>query len=584
MKRVGMVVAGLLAAASLAVAGKVETWRSDTAAAFAKGKKERVVVSDTGRVRLGHSLGPVGSMTASRVWDLAIDAKGGVYAATGDEGKVFKLDGDRWEVTFDANDTQALSVVALPDGHAFAGTGPSGQVVDLTDPKHPAARPDPGVQYIWDLAADASGNLYAATGPTGQLWKRDAKGAWSLLLDSPQKHLLCVAVGNDGSIYAGSDGEGLLYRVAGDGRVSVVYDAPQAEIRSLLVAPDGTLYAGTAAESGTGGQGRPPSLFSSPGLTASPPSGPGSLATAAGPRADLQRPADGRPERTNPAGGTASPRPASPGENAVYRVGTDGVAREVFRGRVLIHALAWQGDRLLVGTGPDGQLFEVRDGGRESAPIARLDSGQILALANQKDGGLLVGTGDPGSVVRLGAGHAPAGSLTSDVHDAKLVSRFGAIEWKADVQRGTSLAIQTRTGNVGEPDGTWSPWSPEQQDPASARAAVPPGRFVQHRAVLRTDDPSLTPELRSVTIRYQTENLAPEINRLDVPDVANGDGATKPAKLSLRWDASDPNGDDLEYTLHVKKEGWPGWIKLGELPITEARFEWDATAVPTGSY
>jgi hypothetical protein len=583
MKRVGTVVAGLLAVVSFAVAGKVETWRNDTASAFGKGKKERVVVSDTGRVRLGHSLGPVGSMTASRVWDLAIDAKGGVFAATGDEGKVFRLDGDRWDAAFDAADTQALSVVAVPNGHVFAGTGPSGQVVDLTDPKHPAARPDAAVQYIWDLAADRDGNLYAATGPTGQLWKRDSRGAWSLLLDSAQKHLLCVAAGDDGSVYAGSDGDGLLYRVAADGRVSVLYDAPQAEIRALLLAPDGTLYAGTAAESGSGGQGRPPSLFSSPSPPGSP-SGPSALSASVMPRAEVQRPADARPERATPIGGTASPRPAPPGENAVYRVGPDGVAREVFRGRVLVHALAWQGDRLLVGTGPDGQLFEVRDGGRESAPVARLDSGQILALANEKDGGLLLGTGDPGSVVRLGAGHAPAGTLTSEVHDGKLVSRFGAIEWKADVPRGTSLAIQMRTGNVGEPDATWSPWSPEQHEPASARAAVPPGRFLQYRAILRTDDPSATPELRSLAVRYQTENLAPEINRLDVPDVANGDGATKPAKLSLRWDASDPNGDDLEYTLHVKKEGWPGWIKLGELPITETRFEWDATAVPTGSY
>ncbi len=457
-------------------------------------------------------------MTAARVWDLAIDARGGIYAATGDEGKVFRLDGDRWDVAFDANDTQALSVVALPDGHVFAGTGPSGQVVDVTDPKHPASRPDPAVQYVWDLAADRDGNLYAATGPAGQLWKRDPKGVWSLLLDSAQKHLLCVATGGDGAVYAGSDGDGLLYRVAADGRVSVLYDAPQSEIRALVLAPDGTIYAGTAAESGSGGQGRPPSLFSSPGLTAGP-STPGAMATAAGPRAELQRPADARPERSTPIGGTASPRPASPGENAVYRVGTDGVAREVFRARVLIHALAVQGDRLLVGTGPEGQLFEVRDGGRESAPIARLDSGQILALANEKDGGLLLGTGDPGSVVRLGAGHAPAGTLTSEVHDAKLVSRFGAIDWKADVPRGTSLAIQARTGNVGEPDATWSPWSPEQHDADSARAGVPPGRFLQYRAILRTDDPALTPELRALSIRYQTENLAPEINRLDVPDV-----------------------------------------------------------------
>jgi hypothetical protein len=585
MKRhgLGAAVAGLLVVSSLALAAKVETWRQETASAFGKGKKEHVVVSDAGRVRLGQGLAPVGSLSTSRCWDILRTPAGGTYVATGDEGKVYRLEKDNWEVAFDAEDSQALSLAASSDGHVFLGTGPSGQVVDLSDPKHPATRPGPGVQYIWDLAADAAGNLYAATGPTGQLWKRTPRGVWTLLLDSSHPHLLCVAVGQDGAIYAGSDGEGLIYKVAADGRTSVVYDAPQSEIRTLLVAPDGNLYAGTAADSGNSGSGRPPSLFGPSPLTLNTGSS-GALTASAGSRVTPDRAAEAKTDRPGPQGGTAMPRPAAPGENAVYRFGSDGVAREVFRARVLIHALAWQGNRLLIGTGPDGQLYELRDGGRESAPIARLDSGQILALANEPGGGVLVGTGDPGAVVRLSPGFNAAGTLTSDVLDAKLTSRFGSIGWRADTPAATSLAIQVRNGNVGEPDSTWSPWSSELVNPATARAALPPGRFFQYRAVLRTDDPAHSPELRSVSIHYQTENLAPEITRLDVPDVSAADGATKLARLNLRWDASDPNGDDLEYTLHVKKEGWPDWIKLGEAPITESKFDWDATAVPSGLY
>ena len=213
------------------------------------------MISDNGRVRLGHALKPVGTLDAVHVWDLARGPKGELYAATGNEGKVFRRepnDEAPWTIAYDATDTQALALAVLPDGRVFAGTGPSGQVVEISDPKHPGSRPDPGVQYIWDLAADPKGNLYAATGPTGQLWKRSAEGAWSLLLDSKHPHLLCVVVADDGSVYAGSDGEGLVYRVGPDGKASVVYDAPQSEIRTLLFAPDGTLYAGTAAESGGG--------------------------------------------------------------------------------------------------------------------------------------------------------------------------------------------------------------------------------------------------------------------------------------------------------------------------------------------
>ena len=100
-------------------------------------------------------------------------------------------------------------------------------------------------------------------------------------------------------------------------------------------------------------------------------------------------------------GGSAAPKPVTPGDNAVYRIEADGIPREVLRVKAMIHALAWADDRLWVGTGPQGQIHEVRDRGEETAPIARLDSGQVLALLAEPNGGLLIGTGDPGGVLRL---------------------------------------------------------------------------------------------------------------------------------------------------------------------------------------
>ena len=121
----------------------------------------------------------------------------------------------------------------------------------MTDPKHPASRPDPGVQYIWDLAADAEGQPLRRDRPDRPALEavgRRARGRSCSTASTPT----CSASRSapDGSVYAGSDGEGLIYKVAPDGKVSVVYDAPQSEVRTLLVAPDGTLYAGTAAEAG----------------------------------------------------------------------------------------------------------------------------------------------------------------------------------------------------------------------------------------------------------------------------------------------------------------------------------------------
>jgi len=578
----------LVLLASAAVGAKVETWRHEGASAFGKGHREGIVVSDSGRLRLAQAIRPSKKLDAARVWDLARTPQGVLYAATGNEGKVYRSTPDgEWAVAHDSGDSQALSLAVTPDGRVFAGNGPGGVVVEVSDPARPSSRPDPKVQYIWDLASDPRGNLYAATGPTGQLWKRSPEGAWSLLLDSKHSHLLCVAIAPDGSAYAGSDGEGLIYRVGPDGKPSVVYDAPQNEVRTLFVAPDGAVYAGTAAESGgSGGTGRPgPPFGAGPGAGLSRPTRD-AVETLA-----LQRP-DSPPRREGPdgpasalPGGTAAPKPATPGDNSVYRIGADGVPREVFRHKALIYALAWRDDRLYVGTGPEGQLFEVRDLGRESSPIARVDHGQVLALLADPKDGLLLGAGDPGAVLRLEPGHVATGTLTSDVLDARLISRFGALTWKADRPRGTSVAVKVRTGNVGEPDATWSPWSADQGDPSAAAAIkVPAGRFAQYQLTLASTDPASTPEVRSISLRYQTANLPPEIARVDVPDVGAGDGATRQARLNLRWEATDPNGDDLSYTLQIRKDGWPDWVDLGRDPLTDSSFAWDASAVPDGTY
>jgi hypothetical protein len=579
--------------------GRLETWREESSSAFGKGKRERVVVSDDGRVRLARTLKPFGKLDAPRVWDLARGPDGRLYAATGDEGKVFSREskeGSDWSLAYKATDTQALSLAVGRDGHIFLGTGPSGQVIDVSDPKTPGSRPDPGVRYIWDLAGDAKGNIYAATGPTGQLWKRSPEGAWSLLLDSHHPHLLSVAVAPDGSVYAGSDGEGLVYKVDPAGKATVVYDAPQSEVRALLVTPEGVLYAGTAAEAG-GRSGRGPSSFPSGSTTrgdrpsSSPDSetvsvGPGPIETQPpAPKPDPSKKDEARTRSSSPSGGgSAAPKPPSPGDNAVYRIDRDGVAREVFRAKTLIYALAAQDDRILVGTGPEGQLYELRDDGQDSSAVARLDSSQILTLLNQPDGGVLIGTAGPGSVVRLEPGYAASGTLVSEVKDAKLISRFGAVSWRAKRPPKTSVSLQVRSGHVAEPDATWSEWSAAQTDPDGASGNVPPGRFVQYRATLSTMDPSVSPELESVSLRYQSINLAPEIAKLNVPDVSALDGSARQSRLTFRWEVNDPNDDDLHYTLFLRKDGWPGWIKLNDQPLTERSYAWDATSVPSGLY
>src|ERR1700722_9919567 len=88
--RQSLLILGVLVAAlgiAVRARAKLETWREDTASAFAKGRREHVVVSDGGRIRLGQTLSPLGTLDAAHVWDLARTPNGDLYAATGDMGK-----------------------------------------------------------------------------------------------------------------------------------------------------------------------------------------------------------------------------------------------------------------------------------------------------------------------------------------------------------------------------------------------------------------------------------------------------------------------------------------------------------------
>src|SRR5262249_48727571 len=155
---------------------------------------------------------------------------------------------------------------------------------------------------------------------------------------------------------------------------------------------------------------------------------------------------------------------------------------------------------------------------KERSEIARLDHGQIHALCRRHGGSIVLATGDPGKLYVLQDKYAPSGTILSEVLDAKLISKWGSLRWKADTPAGTSVRVAVRSGNTSEPDETWSNWSAEQTDAAQAVIAAPTARFLQYRVTLATEKGSQTPTLHSLALRYMTTNQAPEVANIQVPD------------------------------------------------------------------
>jgi hypothetical protein len=572
-------------------AGKVKVWHQRTPAHYDKAQLKQTVITSEGTLRLSRQLKPLASLNVAHVWDIVEDKDGNLYVATGDEGKVYKVAPDgKTAVVFEGQESQVFSLALSPDGSIYAGTGPSGLIVRISAEGNSKVIYDSPESYVWSLAVDAKGEtIYAATGPKGRIYQVTPDGKASIFYTTKQEHVLCLAMGPEGNLYAGTDKNGLVYRIDPKGKGFVLYQAPQSEVRSLLVTPEG-LFAGTSSPTR-----RRPSSSSTPTAERAPvigaPAANAPMAKSAE-RAAVEesdkgasssgsssKDKDKEPEKGSPA---SAGSPPATGENCVYRIHSDGTVREVFREKAMILGLLRHEGRLFIGTGMEGRLFEVDEKTKERSEIARLDHGQIQSLCRRHDGSIVIGTGDPGKLYVLQEKYAPKGTVTSEVLDAKMISKWGALSWKGNTPAGTHLTVAVRSGNVSEPDETWSDWSAEQADAEQTHVTVPTARFLQYRVTLATENPAVSPSLGSLTLRYATTNQPPEVTSIEVPDL---DAVTldNPKKLKIKWAAVDPNEDELTYSLFVKKDGWKEWVQL-EDNLTKTEYEWDTTTTPSGIY
>jgi len=143
--------------------------------------------------------------------------------------------------------------------------------------------------------------------------------------------------------------------------------------------------------------------------------------------------------------------------------------------------------------------------------------------------------------------------------------------------------VAVRSGNVAEPDDTWSDWSDEETDGEQATVKSPTARYLQYRVSLQADSHNeTTPSVRAVSVRYTNTNVAPEVTKVEVPDL-NAVNLDNPRKVKIKWSATDANEDEVTYSLLVRKETWTNWVVLEE-ELDKTDYEWDTTTTPFGVY
>lgn len=249
------VTAGLIANSALAV--QPESWTHDQPSDFLDGTIEDLVVTSRGEVMLGREIKILleaddKSNQAEVINDLARASDGRVYAATGPNGIIYRIDGDQvTEFAELADHGTILSLAFAPDGELLAGTGGGerARIYKIDREGKPQVFHELiDAVYVWDMQPGKQGKLFAATGPEGQIHVIEKNGTGKMLADFEQNNILCLTLGSDGMLYAGSDEDGLIYRVDPDtGKWYVMYDAEEAEISTIVTDIHGNIFAATAA-------------------------------------------------------------------------------------------------------------------------------------------------------------------------------------------------------------------------------------------------------------------------------------------------------------------------------------------------
>jgi hypothetical protein len=314
-------------------------------------------------------------------------------------------------------------------------------------------------------------------------------------------------------------------------------------------------------------------------------------------------------------------------KSALYRISLDNTVETLWTSKDenIYDVAAEPSGTLLLMTDAQGRIYRIdprrADSPRDNSGVGNSQDATLVAQANESDATRLVTTprgifaamGSAAKLLRLDSAPTTGGWFESPVHDSGAVARWGRLSWTGANQ---GVVFKTRTGNSARPDATWSDWSSVAMNAApgtSAAITSPNARFIQWRAEFS----GASTEIASVRLAYLPQNASPTIRSISVTSATfstkaastaassstpysitvtdTGDSSaaagtqaqtlSRPSgqQMQVIWQADDPDGDKLAFTLYFRGEGEREW-KLLRANISENTYPLDADALADGRY
>ena len=590
--------------AGLVEASPVKIHAVQTPAGFLAGSLDGVRLEARGALGLAPEIVRLAELAEPFAYSLAA-LPDGWAVGTGPEGRVLKVDRQGTVSTLlDSAESDVFALWADPDGTLFAATSPDGRLYRIANGSATVWY-EPQETYVWAIARGGDGALYLATGAEGRLHRVDGERRGTVVHDADEPHRRSLLPIAGRALLLGTAGEGRILQRSADGAVRTRYDSPLAEIVTLVAGEEGSVYAAALAS-----EASLVDLAAKPagdGAAGGGAAGEGAPAAAPGGEGEGEAPAVG----SRPAG-ARGPR------SEVVRLPRGGVGEVLWQAQdETVFSLLAEDGKLWIGTGGEGRTYRWQ--GDQAVLERDFAERQVVGLLGGDPGPLFLTT-NGAALHRVAARLARRGEYVSAPLDAGQGARYGVFRWSGEAPAGSSVEVAFRVGDSALPDATWSAWSAPAAGREVALPELDPARYVQFRLTLAGDGES-SPRVNGAELSYRQVNQRPKIERfapLDpgqvlVPASFNpADQIYEPASpnrsgifttlqpalgrddarlktvwkrgmRTLRWKASDPNQDELEYALAVRREESERWLPVVE-EWREEFYAFDSTALPDGRY
>ncbi|HEX3683317.1 MAG TPA: hypothetical protein VHU83_12340 [Bryobacteraceae bacterium] len=604
----------LAAAPRLCFAVDTHIWEQSEESDFARGTPKNLSIRSDGHVILAPEFKELDSTNVPYLWAVASDSKGTLYyaggAPTAATAKVFELPRNGKPKVF--AEVTGLEIHALAvdsQDRVYAAVLPDSKIYRIDKSGKPQLFFDPKCKYVWAMVFDRAGNLFVATGDSGLIYRVTPDGNGSEFFNTGETHARAMILDDAGNLIVGTEPSGLILRISPKRQSFVLYQAGKREV-TAVAEHNGDIYAAAVGSKPAAVSGPAPVLPSTP-----PP-----IAPTGAPHTGTNPPA------LPPAVGSLSA--SISGGSELYRIHKDGFAERIWNSSTdLVYAIAFDSSgKPLLGTGNKGIVYRI-DSDQLSTELLNTPPTQVTAFLESRNGVIYAATGNVGNLYSIGPKLEMSGTLESEVLDANDFARWGKAHLTSNL-RGGGATLETRSGNLNNPENNWSPWTKVALTPLGGQIESPPARFLQYRLTLSCGSDDESPQVSAVDIAYLPRNIAPRLHQIEIapfnyrqapssfslersimpsgspgslslpavgqhkalsaaagPESASGSATLQYSKgyVTIRWSASDPNGDPLLYKVELRGENDPLWRTLKD-KLLDRYYAFDTAAFPDGKY